>query len=445
MGATELIIVIASLVAVHAAGAFGNRRGQTDFLLAERSMSLPLLVATLVATWYGSVLASGEFVMRYGIVFILCFGVPYYLVAIIYARWLSGRIHSGMAASIPEQFGRVHGLAARRLAATLLLVLTVPASYQLMLGYVIAHLTGLELPVSILTGTVISVSYIAVGGLRSDVYANVVQVILMYGGMLVLTLASVAYNGPASHTLPPEGVNLYDIPGMLGWAGIAGWWVIAMQTFIDPTIYVRTASASSASVARRAILWSVVCWMVFDVLQLISGLTAARYLAPSQMTTSYLALSQIVLPSWGRGLILAGIIAAVSSTLNGYALASATAIADDVLPGLRPQLSSWSGRYRLGLAITSMLGACIAIIVPSIINLIYGAASIVVSALLVPTLLSHTRHASRFTSSIVVVMFVPAAVSAFTSILQLGHAALVGIGTSLLLHVAIWLKGTHRS
>lgn len=444
MGVTELIVVVASLVAVHAAGLFGSRRGSSDFLLAERTMSLPLLVATLVATWYGAVLASGEFVMRYGIVFTLCFGVPYYLVAIVYARWLSGRIRSGMAASIPEQIGRVHGPAARRLAASLLLVITVPASYQLMLGYVIAHLTGLDLPIAIVIGTVVSVSYVAIGGLRSDVYANVVQVILMYAGMLVLTVAAVTLDGSVADAPSSGNPHLFDIPGTLGWAGIAGWWVIAMQTFIDPTIYVRTASASSASVARRAILWSVACWILFDILQLLSGLAAARLVPAAEISTSYLALSEIVLPPWGRGLLLAGIIAAVSSTLNGYALTSATTIADDVLPGFRPELAQWSARYRIGLIITVILGAAIAIAVPSIIDLIFGAASIVVSALLVPTLLSHTRHAWRFTSSILVSMLIPAAASALASMKQLGQPALVGIGTSLLLHSAIWLKGTDR-
>jgi SSS family solute:Na+ symporter len=445
MGLTEIIIVIASLVAVHAAGAFGSRRGRTDFLLAERSMSLPLLVATLVATWYGAVLASGEFVMRYGVVFILCFGVPYYLVAVAYAGWLSGRIRSGMAASIPEQIGHVHGPAARRLAAALLLVITVPASYQLMLGYVFVHLTGMPLSASILVSTVISIAYVAVGGLRSDAYANVIQVVLMYGGMLALTIAAVTYTGQADPEVSLVSTELFNVPGTLGWAGIAGWWIIAMQTFIDPTIYVRTASASNESIARKAILWSVVCWVVFDVLQLISGLAAAQYVPSSEIATSYLALSQIVLPPWGRGLVLAGIIAAVSSTLNGYALASATALADDVLPALRPEISGWGGRYRVGLAVTVMLGAVIAIAVPSIIDLIFGAASIVVSALLVPTLVSHTRHAPLFTSSILSAMLLPATAAAWALLTQTAQPALVGIGTSLMLHSALWLKGKHRS
>ncbi|MFM8771799.1 MAG: sodium:solute symporter, partial [Candidatus Kapaibacterium sp.] len=331
----EITVVIASLVAVHVAGMLGSRRGRNDFVLAERSMSQPLLVATLVATWYGAILASGEFVIRHGVVFLLCFGLPYYVVAVVYAGWLSKRVREGMSASIPEQIGRVHGPRARRVATILLLVITVPASYQLMAGYILSNVTGLSLGVSIIVGTIFSVSYVTVGGLRSDAYANVVQVVLMFGGMILLAIASMmTFGGPellsTAHTRP-----LFDIPGSLGWAGIASWWVIAMQTFIDPNIYVRAASASSISVARKAILWSVVCWIVFDLLQLITGLYAARYVPETNPAVAYLTLSGVVLPEWGRGLVLAGIIAAVTSTLSGYALVSASTIADEILPMLR--------------------------------------------------------------------------------------------------------------
>lgn len=441
----EIIVVIISLVAVHAAGILGSRRGRQDFVLAERSMSQPLLVATLVATWYGAILASGEFVMRHGIVFLLSFGLPYYIVAVVYAGWLSKRVREGMSASIPEQIGRVHGPQARRVAAILLLVITVPASYQLMAGYILSHVTGLSLGVSIILGTVLSVSYVSIGGLRSDAYANVVQVVLMFGGMILLAVASMmALGGPellsTANTRP-----LFDIPGTLGWAGIASWWVIAMQTFIDPNIYVRTASASSVSVARKAILWSVVCWIVFDALQLATGLYAARYVPDTNPAVAYLTLSNLVLPEWGRGLVLAGIIAAVSSTLSGYALVSASTIADDILPLLRSTSTSAATRNRIGLIVTSAVGAACAYAVPSIIDLIFVASSIVVSALLLPSLISHSPWAPRFTAVIIPMMTIPAIVSAAVAVGNFGEPALFGIGTSLMLHIAHLMRAQPTS
>ncbi len=445
MISTELLVLLLSLIGVHIAGIAASRRGRQDYVLAGRSLSMPLLVATLVATWYGAILASGEFVLRYGIVFILCFGVPYYAVAFIYSTWLSGRVRTQMSASIPEQIGRVYGDNARRIAATLLLVITVPASYQLMLGHLISNQLGWSLGPSIMIGTIASISYVVIGGLRSDVYANVVQVILMYTGMGLLVGASImSFGGP--ETLYDETTRpLFSVPGELGWGGILSWFVIATQTFIDPNFYVRAASASSASTARRAILWSVVCWIVFDLLQLVGGLYAARHLPGVDPKSAYLVLSGEVLPPWGRGIVIAGIVAAISSTLSGYALASATIIAENVIPVSRRAPHGSVLRNRIGLMIASLAGALVAINAPSFIELIMNAASIVVSALLIPTLLSHTSLAGQFRASIIVMMVVPAGAALLAIIIAAGHPALVGLTTSVSLLLFFWLKEARRS
>lgn len=441
----EIIVLLVSLLGVHLAGLAASRRGREDYVLAGRSLSVPLLVATLVATWYGAILASGEFVLRYGIVFLLCFGVPYYIVAIIYATWLSGRIRSGTSSTIPEQIGAAYGASARRIAALLLLVITVPASYQLMLGHLISYHLGWSLPSSVIIGTVISVSYVLVGGLRSDVYANVVQVLLMFVGMGLLVAASVwTFGGPG--TLMSETTRpLFAIPGSLGWAGILSWFVIASQTLIDPSFYVRAASAESAGAARKAILWSIVCWVVFDLLQLVAGLYTARFIPQAEVTSSYLELSAAVLPPWGRGIVIAGIVAAISSTLSGYALVSASTIAQDLFPRRSPGGVSTARSNRIGLMISCIAGAAIAINAPSFVDLILQTASIVVSALLLPTLLSHTESSERFRSSIISLMILPATVALVSIITDVGQPALIGLTASLILHAYHWHKGARRT
>ena len=440
MPSVEMLIVLASLIFVHIAGHFGSRRGKKDFVLAERSLSLPLLVSTLVATWYGAVLASGEFVMRYGVVFLLCFGVPYYIVAGLYAKYMPGWIRGFSSASIPEQLGTVFGPSARRVAAVLLLIVTIPASYQLMLGHLIGQLFGIDIPLSIVLGTTLSLAYVAVGGLRSDAYANVLQLALMYGGMILLVAASVLAFGSPKVLITSATSPLFQIPGALGWAGISAWWIISLQTFIDPNFYVRTASATSENAARKAILLSILCWIVFDVLQLISGLYAARFLPESQSTVSYVALASVVLPSWGQGIVYAGIIAAVSSTLNGYALVSATTFTDDFLSVVVPSSSRWPVRYQLGLVITALIGGCIAVVIPSFVEIILYASSIVVSALLLPLIVSYSQFSGHVRSHIIPIMILPALMALASIVTNVGEPALIGTSASILLHLAVWIK-----
>ncbi|MBU3699838.1 MAG: hypothetical protein FGM33_07495 [Candidatus Kapabacteria bacterium] len=445
MMSIQLLIVVLSLLAVHVAGIAAGRKGSKDFVLAGRSLNVPMLVATLVATWYGAILASGEFVLRYGIVFILCFGVPYYAVAILYSTWLSRRVRDQQSASIPEQIGRAYGPAARRVAAVLLLVITVPASYQLMLGHLISYELGWPLTTSVIVATIISVSYVLIGGLRSDVFANVLQSILMFVGMGLLIVASFGTFGSPVALRNETTAPLFNIPGSLGWGGVLSWFVIAMQTFIDPNFYVRTASASSASVARRAILWSVACWVVFDLLQLLGGLYAARFLPGVDPRSSYLALSSATLPAWGQGVVLAGIVAAISSTLSGYALVSATMIADEVLPMFRGVPGGTAYRNRIGLVVTSVIGAVVAINVPSFIDLIFNASSIVVSALLFPVIISHTRRITDFRQGIIVAMVIPALAALTSIVIDVGQPAMIGLSASVLVHLFQFMQGARRS
>jgi len=95
--------------------------------------------------------------------------------------------------------------------------------------------------------------------------------------------------------------------------------------------------------------------------------------------------------------------------------------------------------------IASLAGALVAINAPSFIELIMNAASIVVSALLIPTLLSHTSLAGQFRASIIVMMVVPAGAALLAIIIAAGHPALVGLTTSVSLLLLFWLKEARRS
>ncbi|MBK6292609.1 MAG: sodium:solute symporter family protein [Candidatus Kapabacteria bacterium] len=441
----DLLVILGSLAAVLVAGirgARGTKNGaQADFVLAGRSLTLPFFVASLVATWYGAVLGSGEFIMRYGITFILCFGLPYYIVAVFYSLWLAQRIRDSKAVSIPDQLGMAYGPKARTVAGIVMLIITIPASYQLMLGVIVQSITGWSLLLSIIVGSIVSLIYVAKGGLRSDIYANVVQFIIMYAGFIALVVGCMSvYGSPVElyHSLPEPHLS---IPGVLGWTPVVGWFLVALQTFIDPNFHVRAAAAKDISTAKRGIVVSVGLWMVFDALQLLAGLYAVSHIHGVAPTDTYVALAQAVLPSMWKGLFVAGVIAAVMSTLDGYALVSATTIGHDLIDpwrGTAPRVSS----LRIGLVITSVVGLIAAWFIPSIIDLIYNAASIVVPALLLPLFMSFSRRAERFAHVIVPIIVIPALVSVAAFALDLGEPMLLGLGASILL---IAFRSIHRA
>src|SRR6266481_29437 len=107
---------------------------EEDFLLAGRSLTLPVFVMTLVSTWYGGILGVGEFSYRYGISNWIVFGVPYYIGAVLFAIFFARRARRSELYTVPDQLDRAYGRPAALLGAGIIQVLSSPAPYVLMLG-----------------------------------------------------------------------------------------------------------------------------------------------------------------------------------------------------------------------------------------------------------------------------------------------------------------------
>lgn len=394
LGTVGWSIVALSVAGAIVAGRWSTRKmqekrdqGGLGFILAGRSLTAPLFAVTLIATWYGSVMASGEFIVRNGIMFLLCFGVPYYIAALCYALFLSKRIRRSSAITIPasitETFGKGAGLA----ASVAVLVISIPAPYMLSLGIILQVLTEWPLWVCIVLGTASSLVIVAKGGLRSDVAANVVQLTLMYGGFIALAIACVvAFGGVGTlvTALPP---STFDIPGTVGWSGVLVWLLISLQTFVDPNFHMRSAAARSPREAKRGMLLSVAGWVLFDILQVAVGLYGIAFVSTNDAQWHFLSVAQAVLPDVFKGLFIASIIAAVMSTLDGYALVSATTLGHDIM-GMFSAKGSAKRRLFLALILTGIGGTIAAITVSSIVDLIILAASIAVPGLMLPLIAS---------------------------------------------------------
>lgn len=407
LGWLDVLWIVGSMVAVIWAGTrAGDGPSTMDFLLAGRRLTLPMFVVTLVATWYGLVLGSGEMIYRHGLVMILCFGLPYYIAALAYAAWLSARIRQGKASTIPEQIGRMLGAPAGVATSMILVVLASPAPYVAMLGTMLSAYTGWSMIVSSTAVTALSLAVVFRGGLSSDVRANTIQFVIMYAGFAVLVAASwFVYGSPVvlSSKLEPEFLS---IPGSIGWQGVAIWWVIALQTFIDPTFHMRVAAASTPGIAKRGLIWSVAFWALFDLLQLAAGLYARAFVDVQRPLESYLALADSVLPDGLRGLFLAGVIAAGMSTLSGYALVSGTVIGHDLYDSTRGRAPRRSS-LRWGLMASGVFGVVVAVWIPSAIDIVVAAASIAVPAFLFPLVISYVRPVRAGSALGLAVILVP--------------------------------------
>lgn len=395
----DLLVIAAYLLLTVGAGLglYGSRNSQTEeYLVAGRSVTLPAFVATLVSTWYGGILGIGEYTYTYGLANWVVFGLPYYVFALVFALVLAERVRRAQLYTIPDRLDAVYGRAPAVLGSVFAFIMVSPAPYVLMLGVLAQIVTGWPLTPCVVGGTVLSVFYVANGGLRTDIRVNVVQFALMFLGFgVILPLCLMRLGGPAY-------LRAHLPAGHLTWTGgnspqvMLVWFLIAVWTLVDPGFHQRCYAAKSPAVARNGILVSILFWFAFDLLTCTAGLyarAALPHLADPKM--SYPMLAELILPPVLKGLFYVGMLATVMSTVLSYTFLGAVTVGRDVVWRLRQESDEARVPHytRAGLALTAVLAVALAIGIPSVVRLWYVLGNICVPGLLAPVLGSYlSRH-----------------------------------------------------
>ncbi len=397
---TDWLVIVVYFSAVVFVGfrAARKARGHLDeYLVAGRSLTLPVFIATLVSTWYGGILGVGEFSYRYGISNWFIFGVPYYVFAVIFAVFLAPRIHKAKLHTIPDKLRETYGDRTANMGSFLTLFIVTPAPYVLMVGIIVEMLFGWSLVLSVVFATAVSIAYLYSGGLHSDVKTNAFEFVMMYIGFgVILPFCYLNYGGLSfinSH-VPPGHLTL---TGGNSWQYIIAWFFIASWTLIDPAFHQRCYAAKSGSVARYGILLSILFWLFFDFMTSVTGLYA-RALLPhlAHPAMSYPALAEMVLPAFIKGLFYVGLLATIMSSLESLTFISAVTIGKDILFRMlrrhesEPESHRRIMRYsQVGIFLTALISIAIALLIPSIIQIWYDLGTVFIPGLLIPLMSSY--------------------------------------------------------
>ena len=363
--------------------------GAVDYLLAGRRVTLPALVATLVTTWYGGILGVGEYSWRYGLANWVVFGVPYYIGALLFAILFAKRARAAELVTVPDLLDRTYGRPAALLGALAVFVISAPSAYVLMLGTLFAAMSGLPLVPCVIAAAVLSLFYIQRGGLRTVVFTDQVQFVLMYGGFFLMVGFLLAKHGGLAFLEPRVPPSHFVWHGGNPPAAIFVWYFIALSALVDPGFWQRAYAARDPRVAKRGVLISIACWIVFDFLTTTSGLYA-RALLPhlKDPVFAFPELARITLPAGALGLFYLAMIATVMSTIDGYGFIAATTLGRDVIGRLRHRGPIDEARGILyskwGLWIAAAFATALALATESVVTLWHDLGSIVTPTLLLP-------------------------------------------------------------
>ncbi|WP_339651950.1 sodium:solute symporter [uncultured Maribacter sp.] len=215
-------------------------------------------------------------------------------------------------------------------------------------GVVVSALLGIDFWTGAIATVVLTGIYTVLGGMRAVVYTETLQAILLVVGAAVLTfigLDKVGGWGSMVDTLGPEYFNMwrpatdpdFPWPSLFITSTIVGIWYWCTDQYIVQ----RTLTAKNIKEGRRGTIFGALLKLLPVFLFLIPGVIALTLKMRGELEwesadEAFPVLMSNLLPSGLRGLVAAGLLAALMSSLASVFNSCSTLFTVDVYKKLRP-------------------------------------------------------------------------------------------------------------
>jgi SSS family solute:Na+ symporter len=330
----------------------------------------------------------GEFGYGYGLSSWVLNGVPYYLFAAGFALFLSNKARTMQVSTIPEQLGQTYGAKAGYIGALYTSVLASPAPYLLMIGILMEVVTGWSLWTCLLVSVGASMIYMLHGGFVADRQTDVWFALLMFFGFGMMAFFIWKNIGSPAYVLGQLPASHVSWHGGNSPQFMAIWFLIASWTLVDPGFYQRCYAAKNEMVAKKGILWSILCWFIFDMLTLYAALSARVALPDmAEPVMAFPLLAEHVLPPVAKGLFFVSMLATILSTLNSQFFISATSLGRDFLyTMLRPTRLTEKQWIQASMLLAGVASLWMCLRIPSVLQFWYTLGTLMIPGLLLPLL-----------------------------------------------------------
>lgn len=303
-----------------------------DYMLMGRKLTLPAFTATLVATWYGGIIGVTEIAFQHGLYNFITQGVFWYLTYLVFAFFMVDKVRSYGAVTLPELVGMQFGPIAAKIAAVFNFFNVVPIAYVLSCGLVIEALFGISLLWGMAISTALVCAYSMIGGFRSVVVTDIIQFACMCSSVAIVLVFAVSTFGGMDFLESNLPAKHFSVTGGNSIGTLLVWGFIALSTLVDPNFYQRCFAASTATVAKRGILFSTLIWCAFDLCTTFGAMYAAAALPNSTPSQGYLELGLTILPHGLKGFFLVGLLATIVSTMDSYIFIASNTLTYDLFP-----------------------------------------------------------------------------------------------------------------
>ena len=327
--------ILAYLLLLIFIGAWRSKsvKTQSDFMVAGRKLSAPILVGTLLATWIG----SGSIIAGAGLSYRKGFSALWFSagvwVAIIVLYLIAGRVRKFAQFTVPDILEARYNKYARILGTIVTIIAyTAIVSYQFKAGGMVLNLvTGIPVNQGIIITAIFVIGYTALAGMISVAYTDVANGIVMTLGIVIGLPFLIAHAGGWSSirlSLPPDRFQVlgsmsifealsYSLPAMLLLLG-------------ESNMYQRFFSARDEKAARQSVVGWIFGTIVLETLIVVLAVVGSSIFRNISSETVVLHAARFGVPQVVGCVLLAAFVAVIVSTADSFLLVPTTNIMRDI-------------------------------------------------------------------------------------------------------------------
>ena len=405
-----------------------------DFFLAGRSLTTPLLITTLISTYYGIDVLFGDSQLGFtdGVVAWFGYARPTYAFFLIAAFFLAQRLKEEDFKSLPDILDKYYGKNTRYVGAITSFIYSLPALSLYGFGMLGDVILGWEPIMGMLVLGGIALVYTLTGGFWAVVLTDSIQFLFM---CVVLALAvpfAMNFIGGFDKMIDILEPSYFDTLGDLSIWLIIIYASTGLAILVEPTFYQRIFAAKSYKNVRNALIIGIFIWGSYDWIITIIAMAAKtgvlQGILPTDVAPDAALLTVMVaaLPAGALGLFMAGVLSTEMSTLDSYCLVAGGNVAYDIYrPAIKPDATDEEliKKTRYGILLSWILGLAMAVSFDQMLGLWVFMASILISSVMVPILLG---------------LFIPRFRKALAGFLSAG----LGLASTVILNIYIMMTGT---
>jgi len=363
-----ILTIVGYLVILLSVGVYlaSRAKSQEGFMVANRQLTAPVLVATLLATWIGSgdVFSVSDLSYHHGYSSLI--GSAGGWVGIIVVYFIAARVRRFGQFTAPDILEARYNQWARLLAAiTTIIAYVTIVSYQFRGGGWVLNIVSegrIDESIAVPIVAIFVISYTLLAGMISVAYMDVINGVMILGGVFLALPFLVSNAGGISTISQSLPSREHWFLGNMSWVEAVGYFIPTLLLALGSGgMYQRFFSARDEREARRSVVgWVIGVILIGIALQSLAVVGSGMFqdLDVNEAGRIILLVAHDGLPIVVGCILMAAIVAIIISTANSFLLVPATNIMRDIVQRFfKPDMTDKSIVFWSRVVVV-ILGAC---------------------------------------------------------------------------------------